>query len=64
MTHLYGARGSFHVLRPKNTIELMTESADKWICMGKWACEILAVYVLKEEKAPDDRTFFPQWARY
>ena len=37
MTHMYGARGSFHVLRPKNTIKLPTQSAEKWICMGKRA---------------------------
>ena len=35
MTHMYGARGSFHVLRPKNTIKLLTQSAENWICMPR-----------------------------
>ena len=33
MTHLYGARKSFYVLRPKNTIKLLTQSAEKGICL-------------------------------
>ena len=37
MTHLYGARGSFPDLRPKNTIKILTQSAENWTCMGKWA---------------------------
>ena len=57
MTHMYGARGSFHVLRPKNTIKHVTQSAEKLICMGKLAFEISAIYFLRNKKAPDDRTF-------
>ena len=44
MTHLYGARGSYHVLRPKITIKLLTQSAEKWSCMAKWAWEILGIF--------------------
>ena len=64
MTHMYGARDSFHVLRPKNAIKLLTQSAEEWICMGKWAFKSLAELFLKNEKASDDRTFFTQCVRY
>ena len=37
MTLLHGARHSFVLLRPTNIVKLSTQSADKWICMGKWA---------------------------
>ena len=59
MTHMYGAWGSFVILRSKNTVKLPTQSAEKWICMGKWAFEILAKLFLKNQKASDDRTFYP-----
>ena len=36
MTLLYDARYSFVLLRPKNEVKLLTQSAAKWICMGKW----------------------------
>ena len=58
MTFLYDARYSIVLLRPKNDLKLSTQSAAKWICMGKWAFEILAILFLKDEKAPDNRTFF------
>ena len=48
---------SIVVLRPKNKIKLPTQSAEKWICMGKWAFENLAIYFLKDEKDPGDPTF-------
>ena len=57
MTHLYGAVGSFVLLRLKNRVKLLTQSAENRICMGKWAFEILAILFLKDEKAPDNRTF-------
>ena len=60
MTNMYGARGSFVLLRSNNKVKLSTQSAEKWICMGKWAFEILAELFLKSEKAPDNRTFFTQ----
>ena len=37
-------------------VKLSTQSAKKWVCMGKWALISGAIYVLKDEKAPDDRT--------
>jgi len=58
MTHLYGAMGSFVHLRQKNRVKLLTQSAEKRICMGKWSFEILAILFFKEEKAPKNRTFF------
>ena len=35
MTLLYAAQYSFVPLRPKFEVKLSTQSADKWICMGK-----------------------------
>ena len=64
MTFLYDARYSVVLLRPKNEVKLLTQSAAKWICMGKWAFEIWAHLTLKDEKAPDNRTFFAQCGRY
>ena len=57
MTFLYDARYSIVLLIPKNDLKLSTQSAAKWICMGKWAFEILAMLFLKDEKAPDNRAF-------
>ena len=34
MTHLYGASGSFVLLRPKNRVKIFVQSAENWICMG------------------------------
>ena len=34
MTHMYGVRGSFVLLRPKKKVKLPTQSADHQICMG------------------------------
>ena len=57
MTRLYGAVGSLVLLRLKNRVKPLTQSAENWICMGKWVFEILASLFLKDEKAPDNRTF-------
>ena len=46
MTHMYDTRGSFHVLRPKNTIKFVTRSVDKSIRMGKWPVLSLANFWL------------------
>ena len=37
MTDFYDARGLFWSLRPQNTTIFATQSAEKSICMGKWA---------------------------
>ena len=57
MTLLYATQYSFVLIRPKIEVKLSTQSADKWICMGKWEFEILAILFLEDEKAPDNRTF-------
>ena len=58
MTDLYGARGTFVLVgRIKNGVNLLTQSSEKWICIGKWAFIFLAELFLKNEKASDDRTF-------
>ena len=44
ITHLYGASGSFVLLRPKNRVKLLTQSAENWICMRKWAVPCGAIY--------------------
>ena len=57
MIRVYDTRGSsFVLLRPRNKVKLTTPSAEKWICMGKWARENLAFF-LEEKKARDDQNF-------
>ena len=63
MTHFYGAGELFHVLRPKNAIKLLTQSAEKWICMSKWAFKIFAEVILKNGKTSGDWSFFTQYVR-
>ena len=58
MIFLYDARYSVVLLRLKNEVKLLTQSAEKWICtMGKWAFESLAESFLKSEKTPDVQIF-------
>ena len=45
MTLLYAAQYSFVLLRPKNEVKLSTQSADKWVCMGKWPVSSLAEFI-------------------
>ena len=47
---MYGAWYSLVLLRLKNKVNLLTQTAEKWICMGKWALLSGAVYFLKSEK--------------
>ena len=56
MTFLYDARYLVVLLRQKK-VQLLTQSAEKWICMGNWVFEILAILFLKDEKAPDNQIF-------
>ena len=37
MAFLYDAGYSVVLLRPKNEVKPLTQSAKKWICIGKWA---------------------------
>ena len=39
MTDLYGVRGSIVLVGSKNGVNHLTQSAEKWICMEKWAFE-------------------------
>ena len=60
MIFLYDTWFSVVLVRPKHKVKLPTQSADKWICMGKWAFKILAdFFSFKNEKASDDWTFLP-----
>ena len=45
MTLLYAAQYSFALLRPNIDVKLSTQSADKWICMGKWPVPSLAEFI-------------------
>ena len=44
MTILYDAGYSVVLLRPKNEVKPLTQSAEKSICMGKWAVPSGAIY--------------------
>ena len=54
----HGARYPIALLRPKIKVKLSTQSAEIWICMGKWAFKMLRISFLKNEKASDNRTFY------
>ena len=45
MTFLYDAGYSAVLLRPKNEVKSLPQSAEKWICMGKWAVPSLAEFI-------------------
>ena len=56
MTSLYDARYSVVLLRLKNEVKPLSQSAEKWICMGKWPVSSLAIffrYVLVVRLTPD-----------
>ena len=59
MTFLYDTWYPVVLLRPKNEVKILTQSAAKWICMGKWAFKILAELFLKNDKSSDNRSFPP-----
>ena len=44
------ALGSFQVLRVKNKVKLLTQSAENWICMGKWARKKLVILFHKTRR--------------
>ena len=52
MTFMYNARYLFVLLRPKNEVKISTQSADKWICMGKWHVPCGAILFLGLQKGP------------
>ena len=52
MTFLYDARYLFVLLRPKNEVKLLTQSAAKWICMGKWPVPTGVILFLRLQKGP------------
>ena len=52
MTFLYDARYSSVLLRPKNEVKLSTQSADKWICVGKWPVPCGAILFPRFQKGP------------
>ena len=52
MTFWYDARHSVVLLRPKTEVKLSTQSAYKWICMGKSAAPCGAILFLRLQKGP------------
>ena len=57
MIFLYNARYSIVLLRPKNSVKLLAQSVENRFVWGN-EFEFLAILFLKEEKAPDNWTFF------
>ena len=45
MTLLHDARYSAVLLRPKDEVKLLTQSAKNSICMGKWPVPTLAEFI-------------------
>ena len=45
MANFYDARGLFWSLRPQNMIKCVTQSAEKSICIGKWAVPSWAEFI-------------------
>ena len=45
MTFLYDAIYSVVLLRPKNEVEPLSQSAEKWFCMGKLPVSSLAEFI-------------------
>ena len=50
MTFLYDTRYSIVLPRPKIDLKLSTQSADEWICMGKWPVRTRAILFLRFQK--------------
>ena len=64
MTFLYDAGYSIVLLRPKNEVKPLTQSAEKWICMGKWPLSSLAEFIHHVLVIPCVPNFFPQCGRF
>ena len=45
MTFLHDARYLVVLLRSKNEVKLLTQSAERWSCIGKWPVPGGAIYV-------------------
>ena len=58
MTLLYGVWYSFVLRRLKNNVKLLPQSAEKWICMGKWAFENLGSFS-KRRRPQRTGPFYP-----
>ena len=52
MTFLYDALYSVVLLRPKNEVKFLTQSAAKWICINKLLVPCGAILFLKLQKGP------------
>ena len=52
MTFLYEAQYSVVLLRQKNEVKPFTQSAAKWICMGKWSVPTGGILFLRLQKGP------------
>jgi len=60
MTFLYDAQYSVVLLRPKNEVKLLTQSALDQVCMRKWPVPSLAELFLGLQKSPRRSDFFQE----
>ena len=59
MTFLCDAGHSVVLLRQKNEVKPLTQSAEKWICMEKWPVSSLAEFIHHVLVVPCVPEFFP-----
>ena len=64
MTFLYDAQYSVVLLRPKNEVKLLTQSAEKWICMGNRPLPNWGNLFLGLPKGPRRQDFFRESVRF
>ena len=64
MSFLYDARYSIALLRRKNEVKPLTESTDKWICMGKFPVPNGGTLSLGLQKGPRRSDFFMGFVCY
>ena len=59
ITYLHDAQYSFVLLRPKSEVKLLTQSAEKWMCMGNGLYQIGGIKFTPLSCPPVYRSFFP-----
>ena len=64
MTLLYDTWYSVVLLRPKHEVKLLTQSAEKWICVGKWPVSNLPEFIHHVLVVPCAPEFFSQRGRF
>ena len=59
MTFMYDVRYSVVLLRPKNEVKLLNQSAAKWICMRKWPVPSLGIFLSRSRGPLSTGIFYP-----